>query len=89
MTKHTENNGSKSGSWKLPTRYTQQVFAFYMAAIMALLMSAVIVAANTGISGGFLLRVFNAYKLAMPIAFCCVLLARPLVMKLVSITVRK
>ncbi|MFZ6747737.1 DUF2798 domain-containing protein [Undibacterium sp. Ren11W] len=75
--------------WKLPARYTPQVFAFYMAAIMAFLMSTVIVAANGGIKEDFLARVLNAYKLAMPVAFCCVLLVRPLVMKLVAMTVRK
>jgi hypothetical protein len=75
--------------WKLPARYTPQVFAFYMAAIMAFLMSGVIVAANAGIKEDFLARVLHAYQLAMPVAFCCVLLVRPLVMKLVAVTVRK
>ncbi|AZP10891.1 DUF2798 domain-containing protein [Undibacterium parvum] len=75
--------------WKLPARYTAQVFAFYMAAIMALLMSAVIVAANTGIGAGFLSRVSHAYQLAMPAAFLCILFVRPIVMKLVTITIHK
>jgi hypothetical protein len=80
---------SAPNSWKLPARYTPQVFAFYMAAIMAFLMSAVIVAANAGIKDDFLSRVLHAYQLAMPVAFCCVLLVRPVVMKLVALTVRK
>lgn len=84
-----QKTNPKSRNWKLAVRYTPQVFAFYMAAIMAFLMSAVIVAANAGIKEDFLARVLNAYKLAMPVAFCCVLLVRPLVMKLVAVTVRK
>jgi hypothetical protein len=76
-----------SNRWKLPTRYTPQVFSFYMAAIMAFLMSAVIVAANFGIKDDFIGRVWHAYQLAMPVAFCCVLLVRPVVLKLVALTV--
>ncbi|MDO8651315.1 MAG: DUF2798 domain-containing protein [Undibacterium sp.] len=60
-----------------------------MAVIMALLMSAVIVAANTGIGAGFLSRVFHVYQLAMPAAFFCILSVRPIVMKLVAVTMHK
>ncbi|MDO9177701.1 MAG: DUF2798 domain-containing protein [Agitococcus sp.] len=63
--------------WKLPARYTAQVFAFYMATIMALLMSAAIVATNTGIGAGFLNLVFHAYQLAIPAAFFCILFRTP------------
>jgi hypothetical protein len=80
---------TKVNRWKLPARYTAQVFAFYMAAIMALLMSAVIVAANTGIGSGFLNRVFHVYHLAMPAVFICILFVRPIVMKLVAVTMQK
>lgn len=59
------------------------VFALLMAGIMAFLMSMVIVAANTGIQTGYVGRVLHAYRLAMPIAFVCVLAVRPLVMALV------
>ena len=72
---------------KLPRRFGPAVFAFYMSAIMALLMSAVIVAANAGVGPGFAQRVLSAYQLAMPVAFCCVMLVRPLVMRLVALTV--
>ena len=73
--------------FKIPKRFTPFVFAFYMAAIMGLLMCSTIVAVSTGFSAGYPARVFKAYSLAMPIAFCCELLLRPLVTKLVAATV--
>lgn len=78
---------SKPAGLKLHKRYTPYVFAFYMAGIMAFLMSCTIVAANSGLGSGFVQRVLSAYALAMPVAFCCVVLVRPLVLKLVAITV--
>ena len=36
--------------WKIPERFMPLAFAFYMAGIMAFLMSAVIVAASTGVA---------------------------------------
>lgn len=73
--------------WKLAARTTPFVFAFFMAAIMAMLMCLVITAANAGIDAGYPMRVLGAYQLAMPTAFCCVLVVRPLVMRLVALTV--
>jgi hypothetical protein len=75
-------------SRKLPRRYAPIAFAFFMSGIMAFLMCCVIVAANTGFGPGYLLRVLGSYALAMPVAFCCVLGVRPLVMRLVAATVR-
>ena len=72
---------------RIPARYTPIVFAFFMAGIMALLMCFVIVGANSGLSAGYLMRVLHAYALAMPVALICVLIVRPVVMKLVSLTV--
>ncbi|PIA67828.1 hypothetical protein CDO35_15325 [Pseudomonas sediminis] len=37
---------------------------------------------------GYLQAVLSAYSLAMPVAFVCVMLVRPIVLKLVSLTVR-
>lgn len=73
---------------KLPRRFTPFVFAFYMAGIMALLMCGVIVGASTGLGGGYARRVLDAYLLAMPVAFGCVLLVRPVVARLVAATVQ-
>ena len=73
--------------WKLSNRTTPYVFAFFMASIMAMLMCLVITAANAGITADYPARVLGAYQLAMPTAFCCVLVVRPLVMRLVALTV--
>lgn len=69
---------------KLSPRAIPVVFAFFMSAIMALLMSSVIVAANSGVDQGYPARVIGAYAFAMPVAFVCVLIVRPLVMRLVA-----
>ena len=72
---------------KLSVRATPYVFAFYMSTIMAFLMSLVITAANSGIESDYLSNVLHAYQLAMPVAFLCILVVRPIVMRLVSLTV--
>lgn len=73
---------------EIPKRYTHYVFAFFMAGIMAFLMCMVIVAANSGLHADFLQRVIRAYTLAMPVAFVCVLIVRPIVAKLVTLIVK-
>ncbi|MEI7049332.1 DUF2798 domain-containing protein [Pseudomonas koreensis] len=72
---------------KLSPRTTPYVFALYMATIMAFLMSLVITAANSGIDNDYLGNALHAYKLAMPVAFLCILVVRPIVIKLVAMTV--
>lgn len=72
---------------RLRARTSPYVFAFYMSAIMAFLMSLVITAANTGIDADYLSNTLNAYRLAMPVAFVCVLVVRPIVVRLVALTV--
>lgn len=47
----------------------------------------VITGANTGLAPGYPWRVLDAYRIAMPTAFCCVLVVRPLVIRLVAWTV--
>ena len=74
--------------YKLHKRYTPVVFAFYMALVMAFLMCCVIVLVNGGTAPGYWWRVLKAYALAMPSAFACVVLVRPLVMRLVAATVQ-
>ncbi|MBD9369221.1 DUF2798 domain-containing protein [Xanthomonas sp. XNM01] len=80
----TDPSTSLPRGWKLAPRTTPFVFAFYMAAIMAMLMSMVITAANAGVDAAFPMRVLSAYALAMPTAFCCVLVVRPMVVRLVA-----
>lgn len=72
---------------KLHPRFTPLVFAFYMSLVMAFLMSLIIVAANSGIADHYFQQVLHAYRIAMPSAFVCILLVRPLVMFLVKHTV--
>lgn len=72
---------------RLSARATPYVFALYMATIMAFLMSLVITAANSGIDNDYLSNVLRAYKTAMPVAFLCILVVRPIVAKLVALTV--
>lgn len=73
---------------KLHPAATPYVFAFYMSGIMAMLMCFVITAANSGVQGDYLGNVLKAYQLAMPVAFVCVLIVRPIVARLVTLTVR-
>jgi len=72
---------------KLPKKYAPIAFAFYMSAIMALLMCIVIVALNTGFNEDYIYRVIKAYELAMPTAFVFIQLVRPVVLKLIEITI--
>ncbi|CAB5658977.1 Protein of uncharacterised function (DUF2798) [Delftia tsuruhatensis] len=75
-------------SRKLHRRFAPVVFAFYMSGIMAFLMCCAIVGANSGLGADYLRRVLQAYLLAMPVAFVCVMVVRPLVGKLVAATVQ-
>ncbi|RDI14236.1 Protein of uncharacterised function (DUF2798) [Comamonas testosteroni] len=87
MNSSNSSSPSRLSTLKLHRRYTPFVFAFFMAGIMAFLMCCTIVAANTGFDTGYVRRVFSAYALAMPVAFFCVMMVRPLVLKLVALTV--
>ncbi|WP_020559734.1 DUF2798 domain-containing protein [Thiofilum flexile] len=59
------------------------LFALLMSFSMALLMTFIIVALNTGFSNGFLLRWGTSFITAFPIAFGAVLVIAPQVQKLV------
>lgn len=87
MTSKTSSAALSSKRMKLSARATPYVFAFYMSTIMAFLMSLVITAANSGIEEDYLSNALHAYQLAMPVAFLCILVVRPIVVKLVSFTV--
>lgn len=60
---------------RLPKGVTPYVFALYMSTIMALLMCLVITLAEFGFDAHYFRNVMNAYQVAMPAAFVCVLLA--------------
>jgi hypothetical protein len=76
-----------SRRYRLPARITPYVFALYMATIMAFLMCLVITLAEFGFDDDYLEKVMNAYRVAMPAAFVCVLVVRPIVARLVAWTV--
>lgn len=73
---------------KLPSRLSQVAFAFYMSAIMSLLMCTVVTLINNGLSSHLPWQVLQAYLLATPISFCCVLMVKPVVNLLVRHTVK-
>lgn len=60
---------SSGRSKKLPGKLKPVVFAFYMSAIMAALMCFIITAVNQGFGHHYLLNVFHAYEVAMPVSF--------------------
>lgn len=71
----------------LPKRTSPYIFALYMATIMAFLMSLVITLAEFGMGPDYMTNVMNAYKVALPAAFVCILVVRPIVIRLVGLTV--
>lgn len=72
---------------KLPKKFTPIVFAFFMSFFMSTFMSGVITLINTGFNAGFFARWGHAWILALPAAFFVALVARPLVVKMVALTV--
>lgn len=73
---------------RLPKPLAPYVFALYMATVMSLLMCLVITIAEFGFTDRYVENVMNAYRVAMPAAFACILLVRPIVAKLVALSVR-
>jgi len=71
---------------RLPQALAPFVFAFYMAAIMSFMMCLVITYAECGMRGDYLENVLNAYRIAMPAAFLCILVVRPVVLRLVALS---
>lgn len=74
-------------SRRLPSRLAPVVFAFYMAGMVAFVMTLVLTALNTGIDAGYPMRVLRGYAVAMPVGFLSVMAVRPLVIRLVAWTV--
>lgn len=72
---------------KLPKKYAGVLFSFYASAIMVMIVSGVLVALNTGVDAGYVLRLAKAYLITWPVAFASLLAVRPLVVKLVAASV--
>lgn len=79
---------SNTSRIRFPKPLTAYVFALYMATIMAFLMCLVITLAEFGFDDHYMKNVMSAYRVAMPAAFVCVLIVRPIVARLVAWTVR-
>ena len=84
----TDRTARNTARFRLPKHVTPYVFALYMATIMAFLMCLVITLAEFGIGEHYMENVMNAYQVAMPSAFVCVLVVRPIVARLVAWTVQ-
>ena len=69
---------------KIPKKYASLVFTFYATMMMAFIMSAVLVALNTGIDSGWFARTLRAYVIAWHIAFFRLLRVSPLSGKLMA-----
>ncbi|WP_144883226.1 DUF2798 domain-containing protein [Leclercia adecarboxylata] len=83
----TDATAKKNLRTRLPVRSAPYIFALYMATIMAFLMSLVITFAEFGMGPHYMENVMNAYQVAMPAAFFCILVVRPVVIRLVGLTV--
>ncbi len=84
----TDATAKKTLRIRLPVRSAPYIFALYMATIMAFLMSLVITFAEFGMGPHYMANVMNAYQVAMPAAFFCILVVRPVVIRLVGLTVQ-
>ena len=84
----TDATAKKNLRTRLPVRSAPYIFALYMATIMAFLMSLVITFAEFGMGPHYMANVMNAYQVAMPEAFFCILVVRPVVIRLVGLTVQ-
>lgn len=83
----TDTTSKKNQRTRLSGRTAPYIFALYMAIIMAFLMSLVITLAEFGVGPHYMTNVMNAYQVAMPAAFFCILVVRPVVIRLVGLTV--
>jgi len=84
----TNATAKKNLRTRLPVCSAPYIFALYMATIMAFLMSLVITFAEFGMGPHYMANVMNAYQVAMPAAFFCILVVRPVVIRLVGLTVQ-
>ncbi|MGV8916975.1 MAG: DUF2798 domain-containing protein [Pseudomonas sp.] len=84
----TQPVAPSSGSWKLPKRLMPLIFAFYMSSVVALLVACALVTVKSGLEAGYIMRVLDVYKFAMPVAFVSVLSLRTTIMRLTAATLQ-
>ncbi len=68
----------------IPAKYTAIVFAFFMAMLMAFVMSAVLTLVNLGFVADFFSRWMKAFAVAWVCAFPAVMVMAPLARKLTA-----
>jgi len=83
----TDAIAKNKAKFRFPKHTSPYIFALYMATIMAFMMSLVITLAEFGMGPHYMTNVMNAYQVAMPAAFVCILVVRPIVIRLVGLTV--
>jgi hypothetical protein len=69
---------------RIPARHANLLFAAIMSFLMALAMTAIIVAINRGLGAGYVAAWLHSFAIAWPIAFGLVLLLAPRVRGLVA-----
>lgn len=74
---------------KLPPRFAGVAFAFYMSAIVGFIMTVTLTALRGDTGGDFFATVLRGYAVAWPVAFVSVMAVRPLVLRLVGMTVAR
>ncbi len=72
----------------IPARFEPLVFAFFMSALMAFVMSGVLTLVNVGPVEGFFRLWMRAYLAAWIVAMPTTMLVAPLVRRLTKLTVR-
>jgi len=72
---------------RIPARYAQITFAFFMSMLMAFIMSAVLTLVNLGPVADFPVRWMRAFAIAWACAFPTVLLVSPIARRLVAMVV--
>jgi hypothetical protein len=71
----------------IPARYTRYVYAFFMAFLISCLVSFVITLSNVGLIDGFFGLWLRGWGFAFIVAFPSVVLAAPLVSRLVALVI--
>ena len=65
-------------------KYSQNLFMIIMSFGMSVIMSAVVIAASTGIQDGYIERFFKAWVFAFPVAIVAAFTMAPITRKLVD-----
>ena len=65
-------------------KYSQNLFMIIMSFGMSVIMSAVVIAASTGIHDGYIERFFKAWVFAFPVAIVAAFTMAPITRKLVE-----